>query len=197
MNMPDPLPRMRGVNIVNDPKTAEKLVDPMRRTILSMLANHPMTESGLAKTLGLTESAIGYHLKTLEAIGLVRVVKREPEPHGILQKFYGASAMVFIIDTNHLPQEISRYFFPINLERIRGFLCGLPADKLDAVKDDRTVERLATEFVDHLIAAGNAYKDEARLGREELNIKLYREAFGKMLEKEPLNSNQVPPPSST
>lgn len=197
MNLPGPVPRMRGVHIVDDTKTAEKLVDPMRRTILTLLANHPMTESGLAKTLGLTESAIGYHLKTLEAIGLVRVVRREPEPHGILQKFYGASAMVFVIDTNHLPQEISRYFLPINLERIRGFLSGLSADKLEAVKDDRTVERLAAQFVDHLVEAGNAHKDEVDLGREELNIKLYREAFLMMLLKENLNTKKIPPPAST
>jgi len=179
---------IKGVSIIRDPKTAEKLVDPMRRTILSMLANHAMTESGLAKALGLTESAIGYHLKTLESIGLARVVKRELEPHGILQKFYGASAMVFIIDTNHLPQEISRYFFPINIERIRGCLCGLPVEKLGLVKDDATVERLATQFVEYLIEAGTDYKDEASIGREELTLRLYRESFEKMLAKEPLSN---------
>jgi len=184
----NPTHAMKGVNIISDPKIAEKLVDPMRRTILSMLANHPMTESNLARTLGFTESAIGYHLKTLEAIGLVRVVKREPEHHGILQKFYGLSSIVFIIDTNHLPLEISRYFFSIDMERIRGCLCSLPADELDLVKDDRTVERLATQFVDCLIEASAGYKDEVRFGREELTLRLYREAFEKMLAKGLLNS---------
>jgi len=179
---------VKGVSIISDPKIAEKLVDPMRRTILNMLANHPMTESNLAKTLGFTESAIGYHLKTLEAIGLVRVVKREPEHHGILQKFYGLSATVFIIDTHHLPREISRYFFPVDMERIRGCLCGLPADKLDIVKDDVAVEKLAALFVDYLIEASADYKGEVCLGREELTVRLYREAFARMLAKEPLRS---------
>lgn len=186
MQSDDSALRTNGVSIISDQKTAKKLVDPMRRTILSMLANHAMTESGLAKALGLTESAIGYHLKTLESIGLVRVVRREPEPHGIIQKFYGTSAMVFIIDTNHLPQQISRYFYPINIERVRGCLCGLPAEKLEAVKGDATVEKLATKFLEYLIEASESYKGEVRIGREELILRLYRDSFEKMLAREPL-----------
>jgi DNA-binding transcriptional ArsR family regulator len=175
------IPRMKGVQIVNDPKMAEKLVDPMRRTILSMLANCPMTESRLARTLGLTESAIGYHLKTLEAIGFVRVVKREPEPHGIIQKFYASSAIVFIIDTNHMPQSISRYFFPIDIERMRGGLSILSRGNALVPVDDRTVEKLATQFVDFLIEASGDYGGEMVLGREELTMKLYSAAFQRMI----------------
>ena len=61
---------LKAVVIVGERKKAELLIDPMRRTILNLLADKSMTESQLAEVLGLTESAVGHHLKVLEGVQL-------------------------------------------------------------------------------------------------------------------------------
>lgn len=43
---------MKAVYIVDDVKIAKILVDPMRRAILDLLRQKPMTQAGLANELG-------------------------------------------------------------------------------------------------------------------------------------------------
>ena len=79
---------VRGVVVVSDAEVTKLLTDPMRRTILTFLSGRQMTETQLSHILGLTEAAVGHHLKLLGEAGLIRVVRRVPETHGIIQKFY-------------------------------------------------------------------------------------------------------------
>ena len=56
---------MKAVYIVNDLKVAKILVDPMRRAILDLLRQRPMTQAQLAQELGLTGASLNYHIKKL------------------------------------------------------------------------------------------------------------------------------------
>ncbi|MBM5805990.1 MAG: ArsR family transcriptional regulator [Candidatus Verstraetearchaeota archaeon] len=164
--------------IIDEPTVAKRLIDPMRRTIINILADQSMTESQLAKSLGLTESAVGHHLKSLEAAGLVSIVKREPERHGIIQKFYRARALSFVIDARNMPQDIARYFFPTNIERIRGALsCLSPAGKRQI--STAIVEDLSKKFADTIaeVARGHAEEEVSSVDRETFTIGLYKEAL--------------------
>ncbi len=176
---------MLAVKIVDNPRMAELLIDPMRRTILSLLADKAMTETQLAGALGLTESAVGHHLKTLSEVELVRLVKKEPESHGILQKFYRASALCFVIDFRKLPQEVSRYFFSVNIERIRGAICALYiVQKWKNHLSSHEIEILAELLAGTLIEVAENYKDSTvSMDRETFTVKLYNEALLKMLNK--------------
>ena len=49
---------MKAVYIINDVKVAKVLVDPMRRAILDLLRQRPMTQAGLANELGLTGASL-------------------------------------------------------------------------------------------------------------------------------------------
>jgi DNA-binding transcriptional ArsR family regulator len=51
---------MKSVYIVNDLKVAKVLVDPMRRAILDLLRQKPMTQAQLAQMLGLTGASLNY-----------------------------------------------------------------------------------------------------------------------------------------
>ena len=58
---------MKAVYIVDNAKIAKVLVDPMRRAILDLLRQKPMTQAGLAKELGLSGASLNFHMKILRS----------------------------------------------------------------------------------------------------------------------------------
>ena len=106
--------------VVRDEKIAMLLVDPMRRTILNLLSDDPLTESQLSELLGLTDASIGHHLRILSRAKLIRIEKREEEAHGIMQNFYRSAALCIVVDAGKMSKLVAKYFFPINIERMRG-----------------------------------------------------------------------------
>jgi DNA-binding transcriptional ArsR family regulator len=110
---------MKAVYIVNNSKVAKTLIDPMRRAILDLLRQKPMTQAQMADELGLSSASLNYHIKILRSRKLVVVAKREYERHGIKQIFFLAAAYLFVYDLDSLPKNIARYFCPVSLERAR------------------------------------------------------------------------------
>ena len=108
---------MKAVYIVNDVKIAKILLDPMRRAILDLLRQKPMTQAGLSNELGLTWSSLNHHMKILRS--LLYAFKRELERHGIMQIFLSSVAYLFVYDLDSLPKNIARYVYPVSLERAR------------------------------------------------------------------------------
>lgn len=68
---------METISLIDDPGTAHVALSPPRRRILAELTE-PASASELADRLGLTRQRIGYHLKMLEAHGLIRLVEQRP-----------------------------------------------------------------------------------------------------------------------
>src|SRR5919199_5637302 len=110
---------MKAVYIVNDVKIAKILVDPMRRAILDLLRQKPMTQAGLANELGLTGASLNHHMKILRSNRLVTIFKREIERHRIMQIFFSSVGYLFVYDLDSLPKNIARYFYTVSLERAR------------------------------------------------------------------------------
>lgn len=77
---------MDNVSLIDDPGTAHVALSPLRRRALAALAE-PASATELADRLGLTRQRIGYHLKLLEAHGLVRVVE-ERRKRGFVERRY-------------------------------------------------------------------------------------------------------------
>ena len=113
---------MKAVYIVNDSKVAKVFIDPMRRAILDLLRQKPMTQAQMADELGFSGASLNYHIKILRSRKLVVVVKREFERHRLKQIFFLAAAYVFVYDLDSLPKHIARYFFPVSLERARAII---------------------------------------------------------------------------
>ena len=88
---------MKTAYIVNDVKIAKILVDPMRRAILDLLRQKPMTQAGLANELGLTGASLNYHMKILRSKKLVTIAKKI-EMHRIMQIFFSSVAYLFVYD---------------------------------------------------------------------------------------------------
>src|ERR687884_1443604 len=123
---------MKAVYIVNDVKIAKVLVDPMRRAILVLLRQKPMTQAGLANELGLTGPSLNYHMKILRSKKLVTIAKKEIEMHRIMQIFFSSVAYLFVYDLDSLPKNIARYFYPVSLERARAVVSLLTLNKKDS-----------------------------------------------------------------
>ena len=66
---------MLDVEVIDDPAAAVVALDPVRARLLAELAE-PASAAALAERVGLTRQKINYHLRTLEAHGLVRIAER-------------------------------------------------------------------------------------------------------------------------
>ncbi len=66
---------MHDVEVIEDPAAAAAALDPARSRLLAEL-KQPASAATLAQRLGLARQKVNYHLRTLEAHGLVREVER-------------------------------------------------------------------------------------------------------------------------
>ena len=110
------------VKSIRKPSEARLLYEPMRREILRLLGKTPMTQTQLAKLLGLRAPTVGHHLSMLKSNNFVSVVRQEPGRHGIVEKYYGSTAQLYYIDRKIMPLDVRRYYMPLDIERARGVL---------------------------------------------------------------------------
>jgi DNA-binding transcriptional ArsR family regulator len=167
---------MKLVKIIDDGVVAKLLSDPMRRAILNILREAPLTEAGLADRLGLTDATVNYHLALLKNAKLVALARKEAEGHGIVQKFYLPSAYLYLPDTENLEREFARYYLPINIERIRG---AVSAKHPGHTLSGEEIDRLGEEFAKLLVRVARKYEEtEVAPGRgEHLVNGIYSEAL--------------------
>jgi len=119
-----------SVKSIRKPSEARLLYEPMRREILRLLGKTPMTQTQLAELLGLRTPTVGHHLSLLKSNGFVSVVHQHIGRHGIVEKYYGATAQLYFIDRKIMPLEVRRYYMPVDIERARGVLaCAMMRQK--------------------------------------------------------------------
>jgi DNA-binding transcriptional ArsR family regulator len=80
---------------------AKSLSSELAVKILKLLAQKPMYPVELAKELKVHEQKIYYHIRNLEAIGAIKVVKEE-EKQGATAKYYFAEKPAFVIKLKDL-----------------------------------------------------------------------------------------------
>ena len=84
---------MPAVEVIERPAAAAVALDPIRARLLSELAE-PGSASSLAERVGLPRQKINYHLRTLEAHGLVRLVE-ERQRRGLTERMMIATARAY------------------------------------------------------------------------------------------------------
>lgn len=172
---------LKAAYVVRNEKVAMLLVDPMRRTILNLLADRSFTEAQLSEFLGLTDSSIGHHLRILLHAKLIRIEKREEEAHGIMQNFYRSVALCIVVDTAKMSRLVAKYFFPINIERLRGALAAMSKRErgfaqLNSKRLEAIAENLAIEIA---VEAAKLENKNASSDREATTLEIYRKALAK------------------
>lgn len=82
--------------LIEDTERARLALDPVKHALLAAL-REPGSAASLAKQLGLPRQKLGYHLRALEAAGLVRVVE-ERQRRGFTERVLVAEANAFVLD---------------------------------------------------------------------------------------------------
>ncbi|MCK5625612.1 ArsR family transcriptional regulator [Candidatus Bathyarchaeota archaeon] len=171
----------KAIHFVNDSKEIQLLANFKHREILQLLSEHPMTQTELSKTLGLTKSAIGYHLKQLMQANFIYIIKVEIESHGIQQKFYSPIASLIIASLDRTPDNIKRYFIQVQIEHVIGILAAFQSVRAPFDINSETIEKLALMLWKQLEQTCKKYESIKVIETaESLKIKIYTDALNKL-----------------
>ncbi|MGA9153931.1 MAG: helix-turn-helix domain-containing protein [Candidatus Nitrosopolaris sp.] len=175
---------MKAVYIVNNSKVAKTLIDPMRRAILDLLRQKPMTQAQMADELGLSSASLNYHIKILRSRKLVVVAKREYERHGIKQIFFLAAAYLFVYDLDLLPKSIGRYFCPVSLERARSAISLLIINNRNSIDQTPNLSNSFAEILSRqLVKVAKAYVEkQVNHAQESVIYEIYTKAMSELLD---------------
>jgi len=91
---------MRDVEVIEDPAAAAVALDPVRARLLAELAE-PASAAALAARVGLPRQKVNYHLRTLEAHGLVEVAS-ERRWGGLTERLLVATAASYLVSPGAL-----------------------------------------------------------------------------------------------
>jgi DNA-binding transcriptional ArsR family regulator len=91
---------MLDVEVIDDPAAAVVALDPARARLLAELTE-PASAAALAARLGLPRQKVNYHLRTLEAHGLVRVAE-ERRWGGLTERLLVATAASYVVSPTAL-----------------------------------------------------------------------------------------------
>ena len=83
------------VDVIEDPAAAIVALDPVRARLLAELAT-PGSASTLAPRVGLARQKVNYHLRLLEAHGLVKQVEKR-RWGGLTERFVQATAASYVV----------------------------------------------------------------------------------------------------
>jgi DNA-binding transcriptional ArsR family regulator len=160
-------PVVLAVDVIEDPAAAAVALDPLRARILAEL-REPASAAALAQRVGLARQKVNYHLRALEAHGLVRVAE-ERRHGGLTERLLVATAASYVVSPGALgasaadPAQVAdrlsaRYLVALAARVVREV--GALARRAEA--QDR---RLATLAIDTEIGFASA-ADQARFAAE-------------------------------
>jgi DNA-binding transcriptional ArsR family regulator len=91
---------MLDVEVIEEPAAAAVALDPVRARLLAELAE-PASAAALAERVGLARQKVNYHLRTLEAHGLVEVAG-ERRWGGLTERLLVATAASYVVSPGAL-----------------------------------------------------------------------------------------------
>src|SRR5690606_22221937 len=94
------VPGMMDVNVIDDPAAAAVALDRLRSRLLSEL-REPASAATLASRVGLPRREVNYHLRALEAQGLVREAGKR-RWGGLTERRLVASASAYVVSPGAL-----------------------------------------------------------------------------------------------
>ena len=91
---------MFDIQVIDDPAAATVALEPMRSRLLSELAE-PASAATLATRVGVARQKVNYHLRALEAHGLVRLAE-ERKWGGLTERLLVATAASYVVSPSAL-----------------------------------------------------------------------------------------------
>lgn len=118
---------MLDLEVIDEPAAATAALDPLRTRILRALAE-PASATTVASALGESRQKVNYHMRTLEAHGLIELVEERPR-RGLTERVMAASARTYEVsvatgtaghDTSVPPDRWSaRYLVAVGARMVR------------------------------------------------------------------------------
>lgn len=96
---------LADLEVIDDPAVAVVALDPIRARLLAELAE-PGSAASLASRLGLARQKVNYHLRALEAHGLLRPVERR-QWGGLVERRMVATAASYVVSPAALGEAAS------------------------------------------------------------------------------------------
>ena len=158
---------MLSVEVIHDPAAATVALDPVRSRILSELSQ-PASAAMLAVRLKIPRQKLHYHLRALEAHGLVRVAEKR-QWGGLIESLFVATASSYMVSPAAMgpvaadPGRTSDHLSAGYLLALAGRVIGEVSDLLR--RSEELDKRLATLSVDTVIRFRSA-ADRAAFSRE-------------------------------
>ena len=170
---------------MSDPDVIRLLADYRHQEMLQLLSEQPMTESQMSKKIGLTRTAIGYHLNPLLKANLIYLQKVEAENHGILQKFYSPIAAFFAVEYDRIPGDVHRFFVQMQIEHLRGVFSALQLHQRFTGISPAQLEELANAMVRQLEHTCREYDGAVPTeNAETIKIRVYADALAALLRQD-------------
>src|SRR6059036_2038227 len=91
---------MLDIQVIEDPAAATVALEPMRSRLLSELAE-PASAATLATRVGLARQTVNYHLRSLEAHGLVHLAQKR-KWGGLTERLLVATAASYVVSPSAL-----------------------------------------------------------------------------------------------
>ncbi len=91
---------MLDLEVIDDPAAASAALDPIRASMLAALAE-PGSATSVAESLGIARQKANYHLRMLEAQGLVALVEERPR-RGLTERVVQATARSYVVSPTTL-----------------------------------------------------------------------------------------------
>ena len=90
-------PTREPLRVLDDARRVGSLLSPLRRRLLGELGREPDSAAGLARRLARPRQKLNYHLRQMEAAGLVEL-QEERQRRGCVERTLRVSARTFVID---------------------------------------------------------------------------------------------------
>jgi DNA-binding transcriptional ArsR family regulator len=119
------------IAFVAEPDRVRLALSPPRRRILDRL-RQPGSASQLAAEFGLPRQAVNYHLRVLEAAGLVELVEERPR-RGCTERIMRATANAFLVDPAVMAADTETRFLQVADRYAAEHLVGAAADTVRQV----------------------------------------------------------------
>ena len=130
----------------------------------------------------------------LKKAGLIRIKRTRLEAHGILEKYYEPTALLFIEDYHKIPKGMRNYFLMVHMERLRGVLIALylmgrkvriaKLSRKTASREPDPLRELAGEVLEYMTKLGAKYEDKLTdMDGEALLVKIYGEALKSIMSR--------------
>lgn len=89
------------IHVIESPECAESLLSPVRRQILRLLTEEADSAAGLARKTGLARQKLNYHLREMQAQGLLRE-EGSRQRRGFVERLLRATAAGYVLSPSAL-----------------------------------------------------------------------------------------------